>query len=164
MMKHLQYVLSTVNEWLKFAERKNAALLAADSAAVTALLKLLEGKTILNLIDPFPYIGLGFLILSMVCCLASFFPQLKAKRSGRKDNVIFYGDLANYSVEKLLNETRGDGGKHNSLQASVEKHYADQIIINSSIAVRKYRLFKIALLSSTGALLIVLFRLGATLF
>ena len=45
MEDRLRYILSVVNEWLKFAEAKNGALLAVDVAIVFGILQLISNTS-----------------------------------------------------------------------------------------------------------------------
>ncbi len=45
MEERLKYVLSLINEWLRFAEAKNAALVAADTGIVLGVISVFSGHT-----------------------------------------------------------------------------------------------------------------------
>ena len=76
MEDRLRYILSTVNEWLKFAEAKNGALLGVDIAIIFGLLQVISDEISKGWI----YLAISFIGLSALSALLSFIPQLKAVR------------------------------------------------------------------------------------
>lgn len=99
-----------VNDWLKYAEAKNGAIVGLASAAAAVALAALTERTD----EPWPVaLGLGLaeicLVLSLLVGLGSFLPQTNLGRllAGRRrdptdeDNLFFYGDLAKYAPRPL---------------------------------------------------------------
>ena len=149
--KKLESILVNVNDWLKFAETKNAGILVFAGAAIATMMSFLGSSYD---IQHEWKIGLftGITFLSVACLLAvwSFIPRTKIVfRSFGKpsdtDNLQFYGHLCKYNpcllVEKISKEYY-----ENDLNL-VSKNYRDiatQIVVNSGIAMDKYIIFKIA--------------------
>jgi hypothetical protein len=172
MEKRLRYVLSLVNGWLEFAEKKNAALLAADSAAVFGVLACLDRATSLHVgILLCLYLGLALLGLAATCCLISFIPQFQIpwlaarRKTSRDDNLVFYADIANYDPASFLQALYEHSGIEEIKDDALMSDYAEQIITNSRIAERKYRCFNTAIwltvaavLTPLGAIVICLLR------
>jgi len=172
MEDQLQYILSTVNTWLKFGENKNAALLAVDSAVVFGVVRLIVRSDHLGYYASiYLYLGIFFLAVSGLFCLISFIPNLEIpwlatrREVGEGDNLLFYGDVADYSPEEFLKELRRRREQETTKIELIEQDYAEQIIINSRIALLKYQCFNggiwlaiTALVTPIGTLLIYLLK------
>jgi hypothetical protein len=154
----LIYSFGLVNDWLKFAEAKNAALVTLSGATVFGLLSYTSSAQNLSLTWKIGiFAGIALQIIACLVSLASFLPKisrLKILGTGRKtrltdnDNLLFFGDLCKYSSKELVNAVAHLYFQDESYLKSQHKAHldiADQIIINSRIAVSKFRLFKIAL-------------------
>ena len=164
----LDKTLSKTNEWLKFAEAKNGAIIAVVCSVMFGV-----NRIVLNL-DEIPshlifylYIFFAFSSLSLVIALSSFIPRLKKpfwlkiEEKSDNDNPFYFVDVCKYdaySYLKLLGITLSNDNK-------VAEKIADQIIINSRIASLKFSmftssawLFLSALLTPLGAIFIWLLR------
>lgn len=151
----LQDVLGQVNTWLHFAEAKNAALIAFNTAVLSSILEQLSNETCaLNV--KYLYMICGIMaIISTVVCLVSFFPNSKANcnEKGRKEepakfNLELYSHIAvlaeNKYLIKLYKSYYNIVVNEGELNAR-EKNIESEIIANSKIAIKKYTLFKVAL-------------------
>lgn len=153
MQDRLQYTLGLVNEWLRFAETKNAALLAIDAGAVLALIKVAQGTGTGWNTSVGIWIFTMILLLLCSCALAviSFLPDVvpkwkSPKRCPREDaNLLFYGDLAYYDKLSLLEAIAKQECSSVPSNSAVLENYAEQIITNSRIALRKYKFFRWAM-------------------
>ncbi len=160
MEERLRFVLSSVNEWLKFAEAKNGALLAVDIAILFGLFQLISDVDSYYWI----YFAAGFVALSAVVVLISFVPQLKVPRKwfvkhknlSKEISLIFYAQIANLTPENYVKALYTQSGRETSTISPLELDYAQQIIANSRIAVRKGTLFNIGLLMTVLSLLLIL--------
>ncbi len=147
MEDRLRYVLSVVNEWLKFAEAKNGALLAVDVAIVFGILQLTSNASSRGWI-PFAISLIG---LSAISALLSFIPQLKVtspkerKGDDKATSLIFYGHFAKYQPESYVKTMYSRVGIEAPSITPIELDFAQQIIINSRIALRKNRYFSAGL-------------------
>ena len=155
----LRYILSTVNEWLKFAEAKNGALLGVDIAIIFGLFQIISDEISKGLI----YSAIGLTGISAISALLSFIPQLKApsivpkKRGEKEANLIFYGHIANYDPESYIKALYSEAGTEITSKSTMELTYAHQIITNSRIALKKNRYFYIGLwLTVFGLLLLII--------
>lgn len=146
--EQLQAIFNNVNDWLKFAETKNAALVAADVAILIGVASLFEdasGWLLIYLILLTAFVG-----LSLVIGLLSFLPATKIPWLRKpatiqeKRNVLYYGDIADQDVEsylELLKSVLEEGVE----PTPIGRAYIEQIIINSKIAVKKYGYFTTSL-------------------
>lgn len=171
-------IFQNVNEWLKFAEAKNAVLLAFSGAGVTATITLLA--TVQNLPNS---LSVGLLITTSLLCICallcsySFFPKTdlerilsKNKRTSEnpnlkktyKDNLYYFGDLQKYSSTELLNALnifyfQGKLGS-SDINPRYDREWEDlatQITVNAKITCRKLKLFSYALLALIVAILAI---------
>jgi hypothetical protein len=159
MEEKLRYILTTVSEWLKFAEAKNGALLVADTAILFGVFTVLNRSTVQRV---FIYLAVILVIVSAISSLVSFIPQLKVfsftskKRAGKKASLVFYGHIAEYEPQSYIEALHAESGTEPAVIAPMEVDYAQQIITNSRIAVRKYRCFNVGLCLTVLALLFLL--------
>jgi len=157
--ERLRYILISVNEWLKFAEAKNGALLAADIAILFGVFRLLNDSTVQRVVI---YLAIFLIIVSAISSLISFIPQLKIssfthkKRMEKETNLIFYGHIAKYEPQSYIEALYAESGAEPVAITSIELDYAQQIIVNSRIAVRKYLCFNAGLWLTVLSLLLLL--------
>ena len=159
MEDRLRYIFSTVNEWIKFAEAKNGALLGVDIAIMFGLFQLISD----GISKSWIYVAISLTALSALCALFSFIPQLKApsmigqKRGDKETSLIFYGHVAKYEPEVYIEALYSAAGTEAPSKITVELDYAQQIIANSRIALKKNRYFNIGLwLTVIGVLLLII--------
>jgi len=152
MEERLKYILTQVNDWLKFAEAKNAALLAVNSALIFGTISILNEKCFFPIwLLIYLYIALVVVIIATAICLISFIPNTKIPLISSKMNLlkggnpIYYGDIAEHNVDSYLESLYQSTGLEFKGIKDIEKKYAEQIICNSRIAVKKFRLFSTAL-------------------
>ncbi len=168
--QRLLSILAMVNDWLKFAETKNAGLVGLGSAAAAVILSFLGSTD-----DAVFLVGLGtaavLMALSVLVGLASFFPRTSLARRltreighpGECDNLYFYAHLARYSPSALVEAIARDyaqTGYSDVVHARSRTDLAAQIIVNSRITLAKLELFGFAVwlfaASAITALLVVL--------
>ncbi|AKB85984.1 Pycsar system effector family protein [Methanococcoides methylutens] len=161
MEKNLETIYSYVNNWLRFAEEKNAALIILNGGILFALISL-KGMnlTIPSFISNNPlyykltiFYLLNFVLFSafaLLISLMSFLPQLNViynTDSGTiedSDNLLFYSHIAKYKADIYLSKLH-DLLETGNEYSKYELAYANQIITNSKIAMNKYEHFKVAL-------------------
>ena len=163
MEDRLKYVLSNVNDWLKFAEAKNAALAATSAAVIIGLFSVIDKKqSLITYLQNYLCISIGLCLLAMICALMSFVPQiripvlLRLSNKKKDDNIIFFSDVAKYDPQEYLESLYAASGKPVKEFSSIESFFAEQIIANSRIALRKYRFFSMGI-SLTGIALAIIF-------
>lgn len=150
--ERLLKVFANVNDWLKFAEAKNAMILAFNAASIYGITKMYD----LDFVENEPNIKLYLfvviiqLVFSSVCALISFAPRVKIVKGGLYapgdvPNVLFFEYLKTKTTLEIMNEinnTKFDDAVNKPIQ--FEKDIAEQIKQNSIIASRKYSHFTIA--------------------
>ena len=147
--KALSSNLARTLDLLKFAEAKNAALLAFASAWIVGLVNLLSSGKIL----PFGYTtacvtALPLFVVAAVLAIISLLPKLSTSTfthepKGQSRNLLFFGDIAAMTVEEFKLEIRKAHwpAPGEAASATYLDNMEGQIAINSKIAKRKYRLF-----------------------
>ena len=159
MEERLRNTLSTVNEWVRFAEGKNAALLVADGAAVFGIFQVHAGRDLHWAIDLYSVVAITLLVASAAICLVSFVPELRIswssspKQTSPKDNLLFYGHIANYSPREYLESLCRQSNTSVESLGQIQEYYAEQIVVNSRIARAKYRCFNSAVFLTLSAIL-----------
>lgn len=147
-------IFGNVNDWLKFAEAKNAALITFNGVILFNSYNLF--KSIFNIsfwLDFYIYSFIICLILSILISLFSFYPQTNISKSTSKapndnDNLIFYTHIIKYKEIDYLNALNIAANQQNNKESNpskIELNYATQIITNAKIADRKYMCFKFAI-------------------
>lgn len=145
----LNSIFNNINEWLKFAEQKNATLLVLNGGIIWGVARILPKiEDLLAIVNCLNAIGYTLIMLSALSCITSFFPVLQISwfKTGDKsasDNCLYFAHIAKYSsreyldllVKKLnLNENPKITGFHLDLSS--------QIVTNSEISLGKYKQFK----------------------
>lgn len=149
MEDRLKYILGLGIDWVKYAEKKNVALLVAASGLVLSLIGRFPDKTSSSSIRACFWVGIVSLVLSAVICLISFIPQIQfpwiasRRKTSSDDNLFFFGHIADYSASEFVDALyRGEGLQpaSNKLQLDL----AGQAITNARISLKKFRLFTLA--------------------
>jgi hypothetical protein len=160
MEDRLHRILKSVDEWLRFAEAKNGALIVANGAIVFGALKALEAPRALPpWVLLYVYAATAVISLAGVIALLSFLPETtlswlgSTKRPAPEDNLLFYGHAASYDPRGYLEALYERAQLRPTSVSPLEEDYAEQIIVNSRIALRKFGLFTIALWITIVALL-----------
>lgn len=157
MKEDLIKIFQNVNDWLKFAEAKHAGLIVLNSGIVFGILTVYKDyKSYVHLyciLSSFIFIG-----FSISMTLWSLFPITKnyinKKKRQSNPNLYFFGSLAQLSETDFKNELLKIEPNHKF--EKLENDLINQILVNSTIATRKYSLFKSAVVSSSIALFIPL--------
>jgi Family of unknown function (DUF5706) len=150
--KALVTSLARVIDLVKFAEAKNAALLAFTSAWTVAAANLMARESVspLAFINVLPVSGSLFLIAALIA-LYSILPRVKLadffkgeQRISRDLNLLFYGDISEVDIMNYPERLRARY-LPDEKQSATDQYLSDlscQIHVNSTIANRKYSLFK----------------------
>jgi hypothetical protein len=162
LSEKLYVIFQNVNDWLKFAEAKNAVLVAFAGTGMTATLTLLA--TVQNMPNSLRF---GLLVATALLCACSFICTLsflpktnlekllwlknnsfQAMKPQADDNLYYFGHLRKYDTITLLDSLNqyylNNSSPLNSSYSKEAQDLAAQIVINSSIAFRKYQLFTCA--------------------
>lgn len=162
-----QTIYQDINEWLKFAEAKHAALIAAWIALWIGIISL-------ELQYPFTIVQYTALICIMLCAsinFLSFFPLLNKsarlkkrcvkKYSNTSQNTLFYISIFIQSA----NPNTYKASFMNTLEMPIQPipklldNYLNQIIDVSAVATIKVYLFALSLKLAAASLIVVLFSL-----
>jgi len=156
MENRLKDIFSNVNDWLKFAEAKTGTLLAGNGVIIFGLFRIFKDSDELH--NPYISIAIILLSLSIFTNLLSLIPSLKVpfllyiEDTKKDDNLLYFLDIAKYTTNDYLKKLDSSINEFTNF----EKYYAEEIIINSKIAMMKYRLFRIAIiLTSLGSFIIL---------
>jgi hypothetical protein len=142
--------LQRVIDFLKFAEAKNAALLALASAWLVASINLeCSGKAIPGFFALSVPLAMLCALIAALLAMMSFLPRLNlpwflgGKRAGpHPRNLLYFGDISALSVKSLAEEMHTR--YYPTTEGHREEHINDlivQISVNSTITMRKMRLF-----------------------
>lgn len=149
MVNDLKDIFDNTNNWLKFAEAKNGAIIALNSALLFGILKF--NSTLANenfLRDYYIFMIVFVLLISTIMALLSFIPRLKYpythfEKPNNNDNLLYFGDISKYTpnqyYEKIHTINNGASDKKD-----FEMYYINQIINNSKITFIKFKQFEIA--------------------
>ncbi len=145
----LIFILQNTNDWLKFAETKNAAIIAFDGAVLGAIMGNYDkiSGVLLMFVNA---LLIPCLFLSLFGSLSSFLPKLSTKflkktRSATKRvhiNHVYFGHLKDLNVDELYEAIKLENEP--SAMSSFERDVCAQIILNSYICWYKYLLFSIS--------------------
>ncbi len=142
-------VFANVTDWLKFAEAKNAVIIALNSASIYGITKMYDLDILKNsdLWKWYLFIVLLQLVFSTICSLISFAPRVKIIEGGyyapgNIPNVLFFEYLKTKSNIEIIKEVTGINDE--ATFTRIEQDIAEQIKQNSIIASRKYSYFTIS--------------------
>ena len=168
MDDRLKYIFEQIKHWLGFAEAKNAMLLVLNVTLVIA-----EADNLLDGLDSqFLAIAmiasLSCLTISTIIILYSFIPNIGKLKPNSDDsevpnniNLLFYGDISLVDGPKKYLASLYSKYKENIPSEFVpfEVELASEIIYDSKITVRKYKLFRLGLIIDSLAIIIPLISL-----
>jgi hypothetical protein len=157
--KLLTALLGRVLDMLRFAEAKNAALLAFASAWIVGIVNLLSsGKPIPPGYHGVCLAALPLFIIAATVAIASLLPKLQTSTftgdaKGQFQNLLFFGDIADMTVDGFRNDVRDTYRQTDD--APTDAYLRDleaQIAINSQIARRKHRMFNVGAMAALIAI------------
>lgn len=155
--------LERVNHWLEFAEAKNAALLVFNMALIAAVLKNSQSVYVFHyLLLIIICIGCVLIIISFSPCLDKVDQLFFSRLTVRYTNLIFYDDINKMTAEMYSQRILMEYFPSVNINQSGKiryMHLIDEIVVNSSIAVRKYRIFKMVVALDVMILLLIICRL-----
>lgn len=149
--EQLYRIFNNVNDWLKFAEAKNAMLIAFNSASIYGIAQALNLDCVkgTKFIEVYLMIVIVLLIFSTITSLISFAPKVKIITGGyyvpnNVSNVLFFEYLKTKSNTEIIQEVTGVLATTQLPYAKIELDIAEQIKQNSIVASSKYSYFTIA--------------------
>lgn len=149
---------------IRFAEAKNAAMLALSGTVITLVFDKIYFKNFFQIVFVFGYV---LVFIALIIALWSFIPfthpnKIKAKfrnkQSNNSKNLFLFSDIASFDAyEKFEIEIKEK--YYGSIEMSaIEKDVLLQIYTNAHITYRKLNFFKASLFSFLfGIFLIVIF-------
>lgn len=162
---HLETTFNTVSEWLRFAEAKNAGLVALNGITLSASVTYLSSETSNTVWTAGLSVGVVCFAISSLIALISFLPEVGLSRVLRQhhgrisplfDNLLFFEHLKKYKPDELVqavSEKYGLPLDRGSQQLCQD--LAAQITANARIASRKNTLFTLgAWVTLIGAILV----------
>lgn len=164
----LDKALSKTNDWLKFSEAKNGAIIAVVCTVMFGVSRIVgDLDEVSRYLLVYLAVFFSFSSLSLVIALSSFIPRLKqpfwlvSEEKSNCDNPFYFVDVCKYDAYSYLNLL----GIAHSNDNNIAEKMADQIVVNSRIATIKFSLFTSsawlflsALLTPLGAIFIWLLR------
>lgn len=156
-------ILEMVNEWLQFAEAKNAGLVALDALGLAAILTILPAAEVPEPVAGSLVVASLLLLLSLGISVWSFIPRgdkgklvaAAGRRPRATDNLYFFGDVCGYRPEQLAAEIARRYDKipgYDPVEHPSHVDLASQVITNSRITVAKNGYFRVATLIALLAL------------
>lgn len=143
----LKYILNNVNNWLKFAEAKNGALLVIDITLLIGLYGIVssdKANGYIFLVIP----AMILILISAICCIIPHFPILTPADSKREKNECttyknchYFGHLAQLHEEDLIPLLCKKLNIVGYSPTEADMDLCNQIITNSTITMRKYNYF-----------------------
>jgi hypothetical protein len=146
--ENLRATLTMVNEWLRYAEAKNAILIAANGALIFGLTQLdvNDGSWATTVRTA----SAALLAVSLLIAVFSLTPWLSraglfpTRAGSSDDNLLFFGDAAHHDADTYLHYL--SASRTAFVSGDKVTHWlAEQIVINARIASRKFKLFNWAL-------------------
>jgi hypothetical protein len=159
MDEKLNHIFSNINDWLKYAEAKTATLIAGNGALIFGFSRLSLSEHVNCYVSYYLMFCSLLSLISLSICLLSIIPALnmpwESKPSGtlENDNLLFFGHVAKYSPLSYLTKLADKIGEKNIAFTGYQKDLAFQIIINSTIANRKYTYFNTAIWFTMSAVI-----------
>ena len=159
----LEKVQADITGCLRFAETKNGALLAFDIALLSGIPKI---PKIPDVSVKVKYIVTAIIICLLIITLWSFWPiNKKIKKAEKREvnrDLLHFAYIAMYTRNEYLVELYKSYWKNEVVDfdkiSQEEKDLAQEIVMNSRIAVRKQNLFKISLGITEMALVLLLIK------
>lgn len=146
----LQEILDRTNDWLKFAEAKNGALLALNCAIIFGLSQTLSNMTAPpEALRMFALQAIGCLSAGVVFGTTTLIARLtppwwiKFPNPGTSTNILFFGDICAHNSNSFLTEYYSTTGAQSTF-SKIDLQYASQIVTNSKIAFIKFKQFNVA--------------------
>ena len=169
LVDKLLTIFQIVNDWLKYADSKNAVMLAFYGATITGIVSCLSSEfQIPQSLKLGLIVSTVFLSISVILNLVAFLPKTDSDKyfwtllqnsrnitpSPDRDNLYFYGDLRKYSdvknrspnPDKLIEAISNayDLNCNNPFPKEAQD-ISLQIIINSDIAFKKFELANLSI-------------------
>lgn len=159
-MENLKYIFQQINDWLRFAEAKNLALLVFNSGVLIGVMSISD-KIITSVNWLAQFFSLVLFVANLISVLIVFYSIYAKTKNLYKldksydsnDNLFFFGDIARYRPDEYI---KGLITKHNlkidDLEMLKAKDLAHQIAINANITLFKFNCFNKALIFTASGI------------
>jgi len=151
----MEFLLTTVNDWLKHAEGKHAVLIGLNVGIIGLVVNLLEfNEWSLSIITIYILWAITLMIASIIYSVTSYLPILNSSYFDKIDKTIMDKELNPMFFMDITALEPKDLVRLLSKEDKYEKDLwiAEQIVTNSRITISKYRLFEKAVWLSFYAL------------
>ena len=155
--------LDRVHEAVRFSEAKNGVVLTLSAGGVLACVTALQGTSFDGPVGrDLLYVAiLGFMVSVLLSAL-SFLPQIRVRRAGtggaKGRGLLHFYDLAKAppgELGRLLRE-RYESADGSGLSQAYLDDIAEQLSANSTIAMRKLRIFSVSVATVIVSVLVLL--------
>lgn len=141
--------LTRVNDWLRFAETKNAALLTFSSAWLVAICSLLSNEKVPCSVKISLSVACPFLLGGALIAVASLLPKFQKKDQGETaqqlttKNLLFHGNISKLDLATAAHafSTRYQISANGDCSPSHITDLSTQLVETSRVAERKFKLF-----------------------
>ena len=159
LVSKLEEIFRIVNEWLKFAEQKNASLIVLNAGIIWGVSRIFskmpdveQSSICLN------WLGYSLSSLSLLLGIVSLMPILTYvwyfdENTNRKDNALYFAHIAKYSDRAYLDLLAKKLELKQTTYTGISYDYASQLITNSKITMIKFSRFKVSSYLTLGAVL-----------
>lgn len=149
--KALAANLSRVNEWLRFAETKNAALLTFSSAWLVAVCTLWSNQTAPAVVKWPLLLACPTIILAAMAAIISLLPRSQKKNAGTTAqnhttrNLLFHGNISELDIATALTSfsTRHKPPSGMKISPGLLADLSTQLVETSRITKYKFSMFNI---------------------
>lgn len=151
MEEKLEFIFGNINDWLKFAEAKAASLIALNGLAVFGILRITKDIELTDIVAVYVYAAIAQMVLSALISLASLIPSLampwlfKSSDPQPNDNIFYFESIAKHNDYSFLEALYRATGVNKEKSSTYESMLSSQIVTNSVIARRKFKLFKVSI-------------------
>ena len=142
-------IFNNTKDWLRFAEGKNAMLIAFNGASIYGIAQLPFFKDFqeITFLKGYAIFVIILLIFSTIVSLVSFVPKvnlvyISVVRENLDGNIFFFEHLRDTSPIKILESIKEKGAGEKF--SKIDEDLAQQINSLAKVASRKYSLFTIA--------------------
>ncbi len=176
MKENLQEIFRNINDWLRFAEAKNAVIIALNGAAIWGIIQNLE--TLKEYVDSIQYFGIflgASAFVGLIIAMCSFLPSIniywEEKSNFKKINIeslslYYFGHIKNFERSDYLKSIyKAEGLNVPDKLPRMELDLSHQIIQNARITWIKYQLFLWAVsITLVGMVLPIPFLIGRFIY
>ncbi|CAA6827761.1 MAG: Unknown protein [uncultured Sulfurovum sp.] len=152
-MDILEDIFENVNNWLKFAESKNAVLITLSGVFIWGAIRIIASNKISLVFEWYFYSLIVFFAFSFIVGIFSFVPItnysiiIPSEDISEKDNLFLFSHLAKYRKKSLISKISKITKTKESEVNEIHEMYAEQIIINSRITLHKFNYFSLGIKS-----------------